>query len=139
MSASGEGSLTELARAIQTRNKQFQQELTEAVTQAASDPTTALARLDHSLDQADRLEQDELAFLAKIGDWGSQQIPQAQNSWKQNRLQILVVKAQVLTILGCYDDAQSVIDSARPLVDDPAHPGAAMLDELEVLIVQAKA
>jgi len=139
MSESGQGSLTELARSIQTRNQQFQQELTEAAARVVSEPTTALARFEHARDQADRLEQDELELLAQMGDWGLQQIQQTNNSWKQNRLQILLGKTQVLIVLGRYDDAQSVIDSARLLITDSADPAAMMLDELEVTIIQAKA
>lgn len=138
MSATGESPLTQRARTIQMQNQQFQQELTGAALEASSNPTRALVRLDQCWVQADLLERDELAFLAQMGDFGTQQTPQAKNSWRENRLQILVGKARVLMILGRYGEAQSAVDSARMYIADPAHPASSMLDELEVLIMQAK-
>ena len=125
MTASNEGPLTQLARDIQTRNQQFQQELTEAALQAASDPAAALLRLDHCWTEADKLEQDDPAFL-KI-------------SLNEDRVQILGLKAQVLWFLGRYDESQATITDARSRIADPSHPVSAMLDELEVAILQAKA
>jgi hypothetical protein len=54
-------------------------------------------------------------------------------------LQILAGKAQVLFLLGRYDEAQSAIDAARRYISGPAHPGATLLDQLEMAIIQAKA
>jgi hypothetical protein len=138
MSATGAGPLTQLARSIQARNQQYQQELTAAALQAASNPAAALAVFEQCWSQADQLEKDELGLLVQMGAWGSQQLPQAQKSWKESRLQILVGKAQVLMLLGRYDDAQSAIESARSYLSDANHPAAAMLDELEITIIQAK-
>lgn len=138
MGTTGEGPLSQSARALQARSQQFQQELTEAAFQSSSDPAAALARLDRCWTEAGRLEQDELAFLAQMGEWGSQQVPRAKSSWMESRLQIALGKAQVLLILGRYDEAQSAIDSARLYIADPSHPAGAMLDQLEIAILQAR-
>ena len=139
MSTSGEGPLTQLARSIQTDNHQFQQELTGAAGQAASDPAAALIRFNQCWAQTDNLEQREISFLGQMGDLGAQQVAVAKDSWRENRLQILAGKAQVLFLLGRYDEAQSAIDAARRYISGPAHPGATLLDQLEMAIIQAKA
>jgi hypothetical protein len=138
MSTADEGSLTLLAKAIQTQNQQFQKELTDTMLQAVSHPAAALARLNQCGDQIQQLEQSELGFLQRMGDWGAQQVSQAQGNWRETRLQIQAGKAQVLVLLGRYGEAQLAINAARPFVTDPNHPAGAMLDELEIAISQAK-
>jgi len=130
---------THLARSLADRKKQFQRQLTEAVSRTASDPAGALLRLEQCHIETDKLEKDEAAFLGRMGEWGLQQLPSATKAWKEIRLQILFGKAQGLLLLGHYDDAQSAIEAARPYVAGPDHPAGAMMDELELAILQAKA
>src|ERR1035441_7633496 len=138
MSTEDEGSLTLLAKTIQTQNQRFQKELTDAMLEAGFNPAAALARLNQCGDQIQQLEKNELGFLPRMGDWGAQQLSQAQGSWRETRLQIQAGKAQVLVLLGRYGEAQQAINAARPLVTDPNHPAGAVLDELEITIFQAK-
>ena len=130
MTTPSECTLTQLALDLQRRNKDFQDNLTDAARQTASDPAAALPRFNQALIDADCLEQDELAFLTL-------QIQQMKTSWNVNRLQILIGKAQALLILGRYDESKAAIDGARSRIADPNQPASAILDELEVAIIQA--
>jgi hypothetical protein len=139
MSAGEQGTLTEKVRAIQARNQQFQHALTNAGMQALFDPNAALASLNECWSEADSLEEEELAFLQQSGDWGFQQMPQAKNSWSENRLQILIGKAQTLLVLARFEEAKSAIESARSYITDPQHMAASMLDQLEIAVLEAQA
>lgn len=138
MSAPSPGPLTQLALSIQADNQRFQESLTHACSQAAQNPGAALAQLDRCWEESNGLESRELDFLAKMGDFGAQQVPQAKNSWRENRLQILVGKAQVLLLLGRYDEAQSAINLARMYTSGRADMGSSLLDQLEIAILQAR-
>ncbi len=138
MSTPSEGPLTQLARSIQADNKRFQQELTAASLQASQNPGSALLGLNQCWNQIDNLEQREMAFLAQMGAFGTQQAASARDAWRQTRLQILIGKAQVLLILGRYDESQAAIDSARAHISGVFDPGAALLDQLEVAVIQAQ-
>jgi hypothetical protein len=130
--------LTQRAESIAEQNRAFQRELTAAVSQVQTDAGTALARLEQCWKVAEKLEQDEVAFLEQMGEWGRQQIAQAKNSWKENRLQMLFAKAQRFLRQGNYDATQSTIDTARSYIPNAGHPAEAMLDQLEIMVIQAK-
>ena len=132
-------SLTEKAQKVQAANQRFQQELLEATQQVATDPQSVLVRLKAAQAEADVLQVNELLFLQKMGDWGTQQVPQAKNTWKETRLQILMVQAQAHLLLGQFADSQQAINGSRSLIgSDSNHPASAMLDEFEVTLTMAQ-
>lgn len=138
MSAEPQGPLTEQALSIQSDNKQFQQKLTQACSQASTNPAAALTDLDWCWQNAGALESKQLEFLVKMGDFGARQAPATKEGWRQNRLQALVGKTQALLMLGRYDHAQSTVDLARTLVSGPDEIAFSLLDQLEMSIVQAR-
>jgi hypothetical protein len=131
------GSLTEMAKALQARQQQFQQALASTASMTASEPASALTAVDRCWAEAASLEQSELGFLAQMGPFGTQQLSQAKASWADTRLQILLCRGQCLLRLGRLEDAQSTVDQARASITDPAHPASALLDDLEASIIQA--
>jgi cob(I)alamin adenosyltransferase len=139
MPASADNPLTKTARDLQTRNRQFQQRLTQASLQVVSNPEAGLAALTQCESEVEGLKDAEVSFLRQMADWGSQQIPSAESSWLETRLQILSGKAQALFVLARFDDALSAIGSARAYLRDPQHPAALALDQLELDILQAQA
>ncbi|MHB8267455.1 hypothetical protein [Bradyrhizobium sp.] len=127
-----EGSLTQRANEMAQRNRAFQMELTEAVTQVAVSPGTAVERLRKLLPEADAVEALENGFL-------QEQLAQAANIWAGNRLQILMAQAQALMVLGRFDEAgQAITEARKHLSGDITRWAAPALDELEVTISQAR-
>ncbi len=138
MSTTEQNPLTQLSRSLQVDNQRFQQDLTGAFLQASQDPAAALLKFNQCWTQADTLEHRMLDFLAKMGDFGAQQTATEKDSWRANRLQILVGKAQVLVILARYDECQSAIDSARSYLAGSADDANSILDQLEIAILQMR-
>jgi hypothetical protein len=138
MATPGPGTFTQLALSIQADNQQFQAELTNVYTQAARDPELALQNLDRCWARADQLEQRELDFLGKMGDFGMQQTQGAKENWRQIRLLILTGKAQVLFKLARYDECQATIDSGKAYLSGPEDANGSTFDQLEVGILQMR-
>jgi hypothetical protein len=135
--STSEGSLTQKARELSERNAQFQQKLTQAALQVASNPKDALDRLKTSLAEAGPLQELEIELLQQMAL--TQQIPEVTRSWTDTRLQILVAQAQSCLLLARYEEAQQAIDAARSLIGgDVDHLVAATLDEIETMIIQVQ-
>lgn len=121
--APNEGPLTQMARALQDRDRQFQLRLMNAMRTIASNPAAALAEYQWAEAEYAALERDRRQFENAMDTQSAQAgiPPSAQqaavrksmaDTSEDSRIQIECGKAQALILLGRFSEARAVVDRA---------------------------
>lgn len=144
-----EGPLTQMARALQARDQQFQSRLTNAMYMVATNPAGALNEFAWAEQEYPAIDQQRVALDAAFDNFRTQagiaMTPQEAGMrsdmatmWHNAWFQVQCGKAQALIALQRLQEARSVIDYAMTkLVPQTAPQARSMLLQLRASVIMA--